>query len=116
MNFNTESFLSIVCVFNLLCVIFCKYDDRWKRVDLMKCKKCGSHMSKYSGIAICDNCGRTVTYNYKGDSSNGGSSGGEDGCLVSGLAGCLKYLLYGFLILVGIGVLGIAFLFSKLFG
>jgi hypothetical protein len=73
-------------------------------------------MSRHSGIAICDNCGRTVTYNYKGDSSNGGSYGGGDGCLISGLAGCLKYLLYGVLILVGIGVLGVVFLLSKLFG
>lgn len=73
-------------------------------------------MSKYSGTAICDNCGRTVTYNFKGDSSNGGSYGGEDGCLISGIAGCFKYLLYGLLILVGIGILGVLFLVSKVFG
>ena len=43
-------------------------------------------------------------------------SGGGNGCLIDGLFGCIKYLLYGVLILIGVGVIGVVLLLTKIFG
>lgn len=75
-------------------------------------------MSKYSGTATCYSCGRTVSYKTKSDYSGAGGdySGTSDGCLVNCATGCLKIVFYGLLILVGLGVLVVIFIASKLFG
>ena len=81
----------------------------------MICWKCGNRMSKSSGTAICYNCGRTVSYKTKSGYSSS-YSGGGNGCLIDGLFGCITYLLYGVLILIGVGVIGVVLLLTKIFG
>lgn len=66
-------------------------------------------MSKCSGYAYCDRCGRSVSYKTSNNSSSVDSFG--EGCMIGCLSGCLamllKYLLIGGLIVAGIVILAI---------
>lgn len=60
-------------------------------------------MSRRNGLAICNQCGRMVSYKSKTSSSS--ESGCLIGCLAVLLAGLFKWILIGGLILLGIVLL-----------
>lgn len=68
-------------------------------------------MSRYGGIATCDHCGRTVSYKTGSSSSSDYSDSGSSGCCLIGcLAGLIKIVFWGSLILLGVFAIGLVVL------
>ena len=75
-------------------------------------------MSRYNGTAICDHCGRTVSYKTKSSSKSSALSTDafDDGCC---LIGCLtlliKVIFFVALIILGLFVIGVIALLVWIF-
>ena len=65
------------------CCLLCAYMIEYTGVCVMKCWKCGGHMSRSGGWATCDSCGRTVQYGQsKNNDYGGGGSIADAGAII----------------------------------